>query len=89
MVKVVMYTRTVCPYCDQAKALLKRHGIAIQEINIDLEPQRAQEMIERSQRRTVPQIFINDEHIGGCDDLYALERAGKLKPKLIGEPFHE
>lgn len=84
-----MYTRTVCPYCDQAKALLKRYEIAIQEINIDVEPQRAQEMIERSQRRSVPQIFINDEHIGGCDDLYALERAGELKPKLIGASFHE
>ena len=82
MVKVLMYTRTVCPYCDQAKALLKRYNVAIDEINIDSDPSKAAEMIEKSQRRSVPQIFINDEHIGGCDDLVALERAGKLKPKL-------
>jgi glutaredoxin 3 len=82
MVKVLMYTRTVCPYCDQAKALLKRYGVAIDEVNIDVEPSKAAEMIEKSQRRSVPQIFIDDEHIGGCDDLVALERAGKLKSKL-------
>jgi glutaredoxin 3 len=82
MPKVTMYTRTVCPYCDQAKALLKRYGIAIDEINIDNDPSKVAEMIEKSQRRSVPQIFIEDEHIGGCDDLYALERAGQLKPKL-------
>lgn len=82
MVKILMYTRTVCPYCDQAKALLKRYNVTIDEINIDSDPSKAAEMIEKSQRRSVPQIFINDEHIGGCDDLYALERAGKLKPKL-------
>lgn len=85
MAKVVMYTRTVCPYCDQAKALLKRYDVAITEINIDTDPTKIPEMIEKSQRRSVPQIFINDEHIGGCDDLYALEHAGKLKPKLKGE----
>lgn len=85
MVKVVMYTRTVCPYCDQAKALLKRYDVAIDEVNIDVNPSKAAEMIEKSQRRSVPQIFINGEHIGGCDDLVALERAGKLKSKLESE----
>lgn len=85
MPKVMMYTRTVCPYCDQAKALLKRYGAAIHEINIDNDPSKVAEMMEKSQRRTVPQIFINDEHIGGCDDLVALDRAGKLKPKLESE----
>ena len=85
MAKVLMYTRTVCPYCDQAKALLKRYNVAIDEVNIDTDPSKAAEMIEKSQRRSVPQIFINDEHIGGCDDLVALERAGKLKPKLESE----
>lgn len=89
MVAVIMYTRTYCPYCDQAKALLNRYGIAITEINIDTDPTKAQEMIEKSQRRSVPQIFINEEHIGGCDDLYALERAGQLKLKLKGESFDE
>ena len=84
MVKVTMYTRTVCPYCDQAKALLKRYGVVIDEINIDTHPDKIEEMIEKSKRRSVPQIFINDEHVGGCDDLYALERAGQLKPKLTG-----
>ncbi len=84
MVKVTMYTRTVCPYCDQAKALLKRYNVVIDEVNIDIDPSKAAEMIEKSQRRSVPQIFIDDEHIGGCDDLVALERAGKLKPKLVG-----
>ncbi|MCD6046219.1 MAG: glutaredoxin [Gammaproteobacteria bacterium] len=82
MVKVLIYTRSVCPYCDQAKALLKRYDVAFEEVNIDADPSKAAEMMEKSQRRTVPQIFINDEHIGGCDDLYALERAGKLKSKL-------
>lgn len=89
MVKVVIYTRTVCPYCDQAKALLNRYGVSITEINIDTDPTQAEEMIKKSQRRSVPQIFINDEHIGGCDDLYALERAGQLKLKLKGESFDE
>ncbi len=84
MAKVLMYTRTLCPYCDQAKALLKRYNVVINEVNIDTDPSRIAEMIEKSQRRSVPQIFINDEHIGGCDDLVALERAGKLKPKLEG-----
>ena len=85
MAKVLMYTRTVCPYCDQAKALLKRYNVAIDEVNIDADPSKAPEMMEKSQRRTVPQIFIDGEHIGGCDDLVALERAGKLKPKLESE----
>ena len=83
--KVKIYTRTVCPYCDRAKALLKRYPVEIEEINIDEDHSKAEEMIALSKRRTVQQIFINGESIGGCDDLYALEHAGELKRKLTGE----
>ncbi len=85
MTKILMYTRTVCPYCDQAKALFKRYNLAIEEINLDEDLSRMDEMIQKTGRRTVPQIFINHEPVGGCDDLYALERAGKLKTMLMGE----
>lgn len=80
---VRMYTTQVCPFCIQAKALLKQRGVAqINELRIDLDPQRRQEMMELTGRRTVPQIFIGDTHVGGCDDLIALDRSGGLAPLL-------
>lgn len=82
-VKVEMYATAVCPYCVRAEQLLRRKGIEdITKVRVDLDPVRRDEMIERTGLRTVPQIFINDEHIGGCDELYALERAGQLDSKL-------
>ena len=85
MAKIEMYTTAICPYCVAAKGLLSRKGAKqIEEIRVDLSPQRREEMLTRSQRRTVPQIFINGEHVGGHDDLVALDRAGKLDPMLAG-----
>ena len=84
-VAVLMYTTAVCPYCVRAKQLLKARGVsAIEEVRVDLDPDRRDEMMEKTQRRTVPQIFIGDTHVGGCDDLYALDSAGKLQPLLDG-----
>lgn len=83
MAKVVMYTTQVCPYCVRAKQLLKRKGIEeIEEYRVDLDPARREEMMARTGRRTVPQIYIGDTHVGGCDDLYALDHAGRLDPLL-------
>lgn len=83
MQPVTMYTTAVCPYCVQAKRILHSKGVTeIQEIRVDKEPQRRMEMMERTQRRTVPQIFIGDTHVGGCDDLMALDRRGGLVPLL-------
>ena len=83
MAEVEMYTTMFCPYCSRARALLQKKGVDFLEIDIAEEPERRAEMIKRAGgRRTVPQIFINGEHIGGCDDLVALDRAGKLDPKL-------
>ncbi|HTY98704.1 MAG TPA: glutaredoxin 3 [Rhodocyclaceae bacterium] len=83
MARVVMYSTAVCPYCIRAEQLLQRKGVtAIEKIRIDLEPERQQEMIERTGRRTVPQIFIGDTHVGGCDDLHELDRRGGLDPLL-------
>lgn len=80
---VLMYTTAVCPYCMRAKQLLKARGIeAIEEVRIDLDAERRDEMMQRTGRRTVPQIYIGDTHVGGCDDLYALDAAGGLKPLL-------
>ena len=80
---VRMYTTQVCPYCIQAKALLKQRGVAaIDEVRIDLDPQQREQMIALTGRRTVPQIFIGDTHVGGCDDLMALDRRGGLAPLL-------
>ncbi len=85
MAPVRMYTTQVCPYCVRAKALLKQRGVeAIEEIRIDLEPQEHHRMVELTGRRTVPQIFIGDTHVGGCDDLIALDRRGGLLPLLGG-----
>jgi glutaredoxin 3 len=83
MAKVVMYATAVCPYCIRAEQLLKRKGVTeIEKIRIDLEPARGDEMIARTGRRTVPQIFIGDTHVGGCDDLHDLDRQGGLDPLL-------
>lgn len=84
--RVRMYTTAVCPYCIRAKQLLKSRGVTdIEEIRVDLQPEQRDEMMRITQRRTVPQIFIGDTHVGGCDDLYALDAAGKLAPLLAGE----
>lgn len=78
-----MYATGWCPYCLRAEALLKSKGVsAIEKIRVDTEPGRKDEMIEKTGRRTVPQIYIGDVHVGGFDDLYALDRAGKLDPLL-------
>ena len=83
MAKVEMYSTMWCPYCSHARALLERKGVAFTEIDLMEEPGRRDEMIRRAGgRTTVPQIFINGEHIGGCDDMVALDRAGGLDPKL-------
>lgn len=85
MAKVLMYSTAVCPYCVRAEQLLRQKGVAeIEKIRVDIEPERRDEMIARTGRRTVPQIFIGDTHVGGCDDLYALDREGKLDPLLAG-----
>ncbi len=82
---VRMYTTQVCPYCIRAKALLKQRGVeAIDEVRIDLDPGQRDQMIALTGRRTVPQIFIGDTHVGGCDDLVALDRSGGLQPLLQG-----
>ncbi len=82
MARVLMYTTTTCAYCAQAKGLLRSKGVAWEEVNLDDSPERRDEMIERSGRRTVPQIWIGDTHVGGCDDLFALEHAGQLDTLL-------
>ena len=82
---VRMYTTQVCPYCVRAKALLKQRGVdQIDEVRIDLDPDQRHQMIELTGRRTVPQIFIGNTHVGGCDDLMALDRSGGLAPLLAG-----
>jgi glutaredoxin 3 len=82
MAKVLMYLTASCPFCQSADRLLQQKGAAVEKIRVDLEPARRAEMIQKSGRRTVPQIWINGLHVGGCDDLYALERAGELDPLL-------
>ena len=83
MPPVEIYTTRYCPYCVQAKALLKRKGVDFHEIDVAQDRERRSEMVERAHgRMTVPQIFIGATHVGGCDDLYALEDAGKLDPLL-------
>jgi glutaredoxin 3 len=85
MSKVLMYSTGVCPYCVRAEQLLLRKGVVeIDKVRVDLDPQRRQEMMERTGRRTVPQIYIGDTHVGGCDELYDLERTGRLD-KLLGD----
>jgi glutaredoxin 3 len=83
MSPVKMYTTEVCPFCIRAKALLKQRGVdAIEEIRIDLHPEERRQMMELTGRRTVPQIFIGSTHVGGCDDLVALDQRGGLLPLL-------
>lgn len=85
MQTVKMYTTQVCPYCIRAKQLLQQRGVAqIEEIRVDLHPEERQRMMEVTGRRTVPQIFIGDTHVGGCDDLQALDQRGGLLPLLQG-----
>ena len=81
-----MYTTQVCPYCIRAKQLLKARGVEqIEEIRIDLDPAQREAMMTRTGRRTVPQIYIGDTHVGGCDDLVALDQRGGLLPLLQGQ----
>jgi len=86
MAKVEIYSSPICPFCIRAKKLLKRKGVTFEDIDIFMQPRRKTEMIERAEgRKTVPQIFIDDVGIGGCDELHALEAAGKLDPMLAGK----
>ena len=83
MRKVKMYTTLVCPFCVRAKALLKQRGVQeIEEVRVDLLPEERMQMMALTGRRTVPQIFIGDAHVGGCDDLMALDQRGGLLPLL-------
>ncbi|HUN49698.1 MAG TPA: glutaredoxin 3 [Candidatus Sulfotelmatobacter sp.] len=85
MAEVTLYTTMMCPYCYRAKQLLEDKGVAYTEIDVGMDADKRAEMTERSGgRRTVPQIFVDGAHIGGSDDLYALERAGKLDALLAG-----
>jgi len=84
MAKVVMYTSAVCPYCINAERLLKNKGVTeIEKIRVDLQPELRAEMMEKTGRRTVPQIFIGEQHVGGFDDLHALDVQGGLDPLLV------
>jgi glutaredoxin 3 len=83
MPKIVVYTTRICPYCMRAKALLKKKGASYEEIDVSDDPALREALIAKAGgKRTVPQIFIGDTHVGGCDELYALDRAGKLDPLL-------
>ncbi|OXL15802.1 glutaredoxin 3 [Polynucleobacter cosmopolitanus] len=83
MIKITMYSTRVCPYCNMAERLLVSKGVEITEkILVDVDPVRREEMMTRTGRRTVPQIFIGETHVGGFDDLSALDKAGKLDPLL-------
>ncbi|HQS43252.1 MAG: glutaredoxin 3 [Methylotenera sp. 24-45-7] len=83
MANIVMYTSAYCPYCANAERLLQSKGVTeINKIRIDVEPEKREEMMQRTGRRTVPQIYIDDKHIGGFDDLRALDLAGGLDPLL-------
>ena len=82
MASVTIYTKSWCPYCAAARELLTRKGVAFTEIEITGKTDMKDEMVKRSGRATVPQIFIGDRHVGGCDDLHALDRSGALDPLL-------
>jgi glutaredoxin 3 len=81
---VTVYVSDWCPYCQRAKSLLNQKQVVINEINVEEDPKLREEMIARSDRRTVPQIFIGDKHVGGCDELYALDRSGELDRLIQG-----
>lgn len=83
-VPVIVYSTAVCPYCVRAERLLESKGVSVQKIRVDLDPEERIKMMERTGRRTVPQIYVGDTHVGGFDDLYALDQAGKLDPLLNG-----
>ena len=86
MPTILMYTTATCPFCIRAEQLLRARGVVeIEKVRIDEDTARLDEMIEKTGRRTVPQIFIGNTHVGGCDDLIALDQAGKLVPMLAGE----
>lgn len=82
MSHVVIYTTRICPYCIRAKQLLQAKGVEFNEISVDAQPELRLEMMEKSGRRTVPQIWVGETHVGGYDDLWAMDRAGKLEPLL-------
>ena len=83
MAKVTIYTRMMCPYCTRALNLLRQKGVAFEEIDAGMDPERKREMVSRSGgARTFPQIFVGDVHVGGCDEMMALERRGELDPLL-------
>jgi glutaredoxin 3 len=85
MPNVRIYTTPICPYCARAKHLLEKKGVGFEEIDVYMDSKARAEMMQRSGgRRTVPQIFIGERHIGGCDELHELERAGELDPLLAG-----
>lgn len=84
--RIEIYATPTCPFCIQARGLLDRKGARYEVIDVRAQPERRAEMVQRAAgRRTVPQIFIGGRHVGGCDDLYDLERAGKLAPMLAGQ----
>ena len=86
MAKVLMYSTGVCPYCVRAEQLLHARGVSeIEKVRVDTDPARREEMMERTGRRTVPQIFIGTVHVGGSDDLHDLDHDGRLDPLLAGE----
>jgi glutaredoxin 3 len=82
---VVVYLAGWCPYCQRARSLLSKKGVQVREIDVDDDPQLREEMIARSGRRTVPQIFIGEKHVGGCDDLLALDERGELDLLIQGD----
>ncbi|TPQ50368.1 glutaredoxin 3 [Prosthecomicrobium hirschii] len=88
MAAVVIYTREFCGYCSAAKALLDRKGVAYEEKDATGSPDLRREMMDRSGRTTFPQIFVGTTHVGGCDDLHALDRAGRLDPLLASAGAH-
>jgi len=86
MARVLMYCTAACPFCQSAERLLVEKGARIEKVRVDLEPGRRGEMTQKSGRQTVPQIWIGERHIGGCDDLYALDRKGGLDSLLEATP---
>jgi len=85
MPNIRIYTTPICPYCARAKALLTKKGAPFEEVDVYMDAAARKEMMTRSGRRTVPQIFFGERHIGGCDDLVALDEAGELAPLLAAE----
>ena len=84
--RVLMYSTAICPFCVRAEQLLRARGVVeIEKVRVDLDPVRRNEMVEKTAKRTVPQIYIGQTHVGGCEELIALDRAGKLLPLLVGE----